>query len=82
MLRIQQNEGIRALYQGLSASLVGVLHPIIYFPLYEKSKIYCKNNFEPEKKTLSHRYVLLTAVTCKALTSLLTYPHEVIRARQ
>ena len=52
MLQIQQKEGVRALYQGLSASMIGVLHPLIYFPLYEKSKIYCLQNFqkdEPDK---------------------------------
>jgi hypothetical protein len=26
--------------------------------------------------------VLVSAISCKALTSLLTYPHEVVRARQ
>lgn len=81
--RIAKNEGVRVLYQGLSASMVGVLHPIIYFPLYEKSKIYCMEHFEPAgTQTLSHRYVLISAVVCKALTSLLTYPHEVVRSRQ
>lgn len=32
--------------------------------------------------TLSHRYVMLSAIVCKALTSMITYPHEVVRARQ
>ena len=83
LIRIRQTEGITALYRGLSASLVGVLHPLIYFPLYEKSKIYCMKHFEkPENETLSHRYVIFSAITCKALTSLVTYPHEVVRARQ
>lgn len=83
MRRIYHNEGFAVLYQGLSASMVGVLHPIIYFPLYEKSKIYFMDNFEPPgTQTLSHRYVLISAVVCKGLTSLLTYPHEVVRSRQ
>jgi solute carrier family 25 folate transporter 32 len=83
MARIQRNEGTAALYQGLSASAVGVLHPIIYFPLYEKSKIYCLKNFEPPgSEKLSHRYVMMSAIVCKAMTSLLTYPHEVVRSRQ
>ena len=43
MWMIQQREGVKALYQGLSASMIGVLHPLIYFPLYEKSKIYFLN---------------------------------------
>lgn len=44
MIMIAQNEGVMALYQGLAASAIGVLHPLIYFPLYEKSKIYFLNN--------------------------------------
>lgn len=70
-----------ALYQGLSASMIGVLHPLIYFPLYEKSKIYFHKNFQDERKPLELKYVFVSAITCKALTSLLTYPHEVVRAR-
>ena len=50
--------------------------------MYEKSKIYLKENFEPESDHLSSKYVSISAITCKALTSLLTYPHEVVRARQ
>jgi hypothetical protein len=45
---IAQREGVIALYQGLAASAVGVLHPLIYFPLYEKSKIYFLNNVQQE----------------------------------
>jgi solute carrier family 25 folate transporter 32 len=83
LIRIYKNEGFLTLYQGLSASMVGVLHPLIYFPLYEKSKIWFMRNYEePGSETLSHRYVLICAVTCKVLTSLLTYPHEVVRSRQ
>ena len=63
--------------------MVGVLHPLIYFPLYEKSKIFFRENYEPnpENGHLSSKYVFISAISCKALTSLLTYPHEVIRAR-
>ena len=44
MYIIVQREGIVSLYQGLTASMIGVLHPLIYFPLYEKSKIYFHKN--------------------------------------
>jgi hypothetical protein len=83
MLQIQQKEGVRALYQGLSASMIGVLHPLIYFPLYEKSKIYCLKNFQKDQpdKQLESKYVFISAIICKSLTSLLTYPHEVVRSR-
>ena len=72
------------LYNGLSASMLGVAHPLIYFPLYEKSKIYFKRNWDSEtgdSESLSSKYVLISAITCKAATSALTYPHEVLRAR-
>ena len=34
-----KNQGFKALYNGLTPSLFGVLHPIIYFPLYENLKM-------------------------------------------
>ena len=59
------------------------MHPIIYFPLYEKSKIYFKENWDTDNPSdsLSPQYVLICATTCKTITSALTYPHEVVRAR-
>lgn len=83
MYQIGQREGIPALYQGLSASMIGVLHPLIYFPLYEKSKIYFQHNWqENPAEPLQLKFVFVSAISCKALTSLLTYPHEVVRSRQ
>ena len=61
--------------------MVGVIHPLIYFPIYEKSKIYLKANWDKESKSLRSRYVLVAACSCKAVASALTYPHEVVRAR-
>jgi hypothetical protein len=79
---IVREEGVRALYQGLTASLMGILHPLIYFPLYETSKVYYKNNFQTDKNApLESKYVFVAAISCKSFTSLITYPHEVVRAR-
>ena len=50
MRLIQQREGFLTLYNGLSASMLGVTHPLIYFPLYEKSKIYFKNHWDHDNK--------------------------------
>ena len=64
--------------------MLGVTHPLIYFPLYEKSKIYLKKNWDSEssdKDQLSWQYVMISAVACKGMTSAITYPHEVLRAR-
>jgi hypothetical protein len=46
---VVKDEGFRTLYQGLSASMIGVLMPVIYFPLYEKSKQYFRENFQQNK---------------------------------
>lgn len=81
---ITHQEGFLTLYNGLSASMLGIMHPLIYFPLYEKAKIYLKQNWDsenPDPNTLSSKYVLISAVLCKAITSAITYPHEVVRAR-
>lgn len=61
--------------------MLGLIHPMIYFPLYEKSKLYFKNNWDPDSETLKSRYVVISACSSKALASSFTYPHEVIRAR-
>jgi solute carrier family 25 folate transporter 32 len=82
---IVKAEGFFTLYNGLSASMFGVLHPLIYWPLYEKSKIYCKkhldtaNTDDPDK--ISDSLILISAISCKAVASACTYPHEVLRAR-
>ena len=44
-LQVGQKEGIRALYQGFAASFIGLLHPIIFFPLYEKAKQFWINYY-------------------------------------
>ena len=79
MKMVVKEEGFRALYQGLSASMIGVLHPMIYFPLYEKSKQYFKQNYhQNQSEQLSHKYVMVSAVMSKLIASAFTYPHEVI----
>lgn len=81
---IWQREGFFTLYNGLSASMLGVMHPLIYFPLYEKSKIYFKEHWDganPDPHHLSSQYILVSTVVCKGITSAMTYPHEVLRAR-
>lgn len=64
--------------------MIGIMHPLIYFPLYEKAKIYFKREWDQgnnDPDALSSQYVLISAVFCKAITSAMTYPHEVLRAR-
>ena len=33
-----RNEGILSLSNGISASFIGLLHPVVFFPIYEKLK--------------------------------------------
>lgn len=64
--------------------MMGIAHPLIYFPLYEKSKRYFASVWDaknPDPDNLSSKYVVICAVSSKALTSAITYPHEVLRAR-
>jgi len=79
---IVNKEGFGAMYKGLSASYIGVIHPIIFFPLYEKSKIYLLQNREPPgNKKLSAINIFICSTISKTLASLGSYPHELLRAR-
>jgi hypothetical protein len=60
----------------MSASLLGVINPIVFFPVYESMKSYLKRNFEePSSEKLSSKYVILSTVTAKTIGSLASYPH-------
>ena len=51
LLKIYNKEGFRALYRGLPASMLGVLHPLVFFPIYEK----CKQHFKSQNKNQLHK---------------------------
>lgn len=74
---IAQREGVLALWKGLPPTLIGIVHPLVFFPTYEKLKLYLKEN----DGTVSTQNVLLATVLSKILASMMSYPHEVIRAR-
>jgi hypothetical protein len=50
---------------GLTASILGISHALIYFPLYEHWKMFFKKTFEPDSDKLSSRYVFLSAIFSK-----------------
>ena len=82
MKQIYQKEGFTALYRGMGASLIGVSNPIVFFPVYESMKFYFKNNFEdPSADKLSSKYLIASTITGKIFANLISYPHQVIRAR-
>ena len=78
---IGYKEGPKALYKGFSATMIGVIHPIVFFPLYEKLKIYCKNNYDKDSENLRTRYIVACTLTSKIIASAVSYPHEVLRSR-
>jgi hypothetical protein len=82
MRDIARNEGFFALYKGMWASLLGMVHPLVYFPMYEIMKLYMLENHEKKGATkLSSSYVALSAIVCKFTASAASYPHEVLRSR-
>ena len=76
---IYQHEGFFAFYRGLSASLLGLTHVAIQFPLYEYLKeISRTRRGATETTALDHFFA---SVTAKIVASSITYPHEVLRVR-
>jgi len=71
-----------ALWKGLPPTLLGTIHPLVFFPCYEKLKIYFKANYEhKDAKTLGTKYIMFSSVISKIIASAVSYPHEVLRAR-
>lgn len=82
MKYIVNKEGISALYKGISASYIGIIHPLVFFPIYEKSKIYFLKNYEPDgAEKLSAKNIFITSSISKTAASFASYPHEFLRAR-
>lgn len=73
---IAREEGCAALYQGVSASLLGVVHVMVQFPLYEALK-QLRSSPDPP----SYLEMIYIAVVPKLIASSVSYPHEVLRAR-
>ena len=82
MREIVNKEGFLSLYKGVPASCIGLLHPLFFFPIYEKQKIFYKNKFEPDSDKLSTIFILASSTTSKFIASAVSYPHEVLRARK
>lgn len=80
--RVYSREGFLSLYTGLAASMLNISHVLVYFPIYENLKILLKTTFEPDKEHLSSKYVSLSVLISKWLASMVSYPVELIRARQ
>ncbi|KNC79123.1 hypothetical protein SARC_08472 [Sphaeroforma arctica JP610] len=80
LITIMQREGPLALYKGLAASLVGVVHVGIQFPLYEILKVKFSSNYS-ERADTTTKAIILASATSKTIASVAWYPHEVVRTR-
>ena len=80
--KIYTREGFFALYTGLSASLIGLSHVWIYFPLYETLKNYFKSTYQTNGEGLDSKFIVCSSLSAKLITTCITYPHEVVRSRQ
>ena len=73
---IISKEGFLSLYRGFTASVFGISHVAVYFPLYDM----CKDRFAHDKEPQ-----LLQVLSCslipKIIASAVSYPHEVMRSR-
>ena len=70
-----RDEGFFSLYKGLGASILGVSHVMIQFPIYEHMKTQISTSPEVPLTTLE---ILLCSSASKIIASTLTYPHEVL----
>lgn len=73
---IVRQDGFFSLYRGIFASLLGVIHVAIYFPLYDmcKQSLHHENNPTPLQ-------ILMCSTIPKVIASAFSYPHELLRAR-
>ena len=91
---IARDEGVAAFWKGLSASLLGLSHIMIQFPLYERLKVDLAGSSTAADGSGgsggsgsggsgSGRMgsIVAASATSKLIASTVTYPHEVVRSR-
>ncbi|CAG8744747.1 20064_t:CDS:10, partial [Cetraspora pellucida] len=76
VLKIIEEDGIMAFWQGVKPALILVINPIIQYTAYEQLKV----QLEKIKKLGSLDFFLLGAVS-KLIATTLTYPYIVIKSR-
>lgn len=76
--QIVRQEGFLALYKGLTASMLGLSHVAVQFPLYEWLKEISREDNEESNSLLS---IIVASSISKVIATVLTYPHDVARSR-
>lgn len=75
--QLYQEGGVLIFWRGISASLFGLSHVAVQFPVYE----YLKEHFRNGREHCTSMELLVASGVSKMFASLLTYPHEVLRSR-
>jgi solute carrier family 25 protein 33/36 len=79
---IVREDGVRGLYRGLAASYWGLTESCMQFLIYEKMKSsLLRRHEEAGRNHLTSVEYLVSAGLSKAVASIATYPHEVVRTR-
>ncbi|KAL6245146.1 mitochondrial FAD carrier protein flx1 [Rhinocladiella similis] len=76
---ILKTEGIRGFFHGMTPSLFGVSHGALYFMAYERLKLWRRRI--KKDQLLSNSDTLITSSLSKVFAGVVTYPHQVVRAR-
>jgi solute carrier family 25 folate transporter 32 len=77
---ISRDEGIRALYKGLGASLITSTQAMIQFPVYEKLKSLLCQRFNQNTHQAALCFLASSSIAA-CFSCMVTYPSEVVRAR-
>jgi solute carrier family 25 folate transporter 32 len=77
--KLYVKEGLSSYYKGLNASLLGLSHVAIQFPLYEHLKDTSRKVRQTDEETFID--LVLCSIASKVCACSVTYPHEVLRSR-
>jgi solute carrier family 25 folate transporter 32 len=75
-----QTEGIKGFYRGFVPSLVGISEFSLQFMIYENLRY--QRKVEKDDGVLGNMDLVILSASSKAASVLLTYPYQVVRARQ
>uniref|UniRef100_A0A7S4W391 Mitochondrial carrier protein n=1 Tax=Ditylum brightwellii TaxID=49249 RepID=A0A7S4W391_9STRA len=78
-VNLYREGGVPIFWRGLTASLMGLSHVAVQFPVYEWLKAEARKVSPTNEESPFH--LLLSSGISKMTASVLTYPHEVIRSR-
>jgi len=75
---ILATDGVAGLFRGLSASFLGLTHVAVQFPIYEHLKRLSRENNNGKERKIDLVFASAFSKVCGCVVS---YPHEVLRAR-